>query len=100
MQGKERNERPQRNNDEKRPTGNPGGMPNLRHQDVQDRQGQIRLLLIGKRTAGRCLCSRVRRNAFIQEFYAQLTPAAVAAGVNSYRPDGHICKPEKILFSL
>jgi len=37
MQGKERNERPQGNNDEKRPTGNPGRVPNLRHQDVQDR---------------------------------------------------------------
>jgi hypothetical protein len=34
MQGKERNERHQGNNDEKRPAGNPGCMPNLRHQDV------------------------------------------------------------------
>jgi hypothetical protein len=45
MQGKERNERHQRNNDEKRPTGNPGRVPNLRNQDVQDRQEQIRLPL-------------------------------------------------------
>jgi len=43
MQGKERNEKPQRDYDEKRPAGNPGRVPNLRHQDVQDRQEQIKL---------------------------------------------------------
>jgi hypothetical protein len=41
MQGKKRNERPQGNNDEKRPSGHPGCLPDMRHQDVQDRQEQI-----------------------------------------------------------
>ena len=36
--GKERNERCQENNHEKRPTGNAGCVPEMRDQDVQDRQ--------------------------------------------------------------
>jgi len=41
----------------------------------------------------------VRRTAFIQEFYTELTPVAVAAGVNSFGPDGHIRKSKEMLFS-
>jgi hypothetical protein len=38
MQSQKRNEKSQGNHDEKRQTGYPRCMPNLRHQDVQDRQ--------------------------------------------------------------
>jgi hypothetical protein len=47
MQGKKRNEKPQGNNNEKRPAGNPGRMPDVWHQDVQDRKEQIRLPALG-----------------------------------------------------
>ena len=43
MQGQKRDERPQGNNDEKRPAGNPGRLPDMWHQNVQDRQEQIGL---------------------------------------------------------
>jgi len=40
----------------------------------------------------------VRRIAFNQKFYRQLTPVATAAGVNSYRPGKYSRRSEKMLF--
>jgi hypothetical protein len=42
---------------------------------------------------------KVRRNALIQKFYCELTPVAIAAGVNSFRPDEYIRMSEGMLFS-
>jgi hypothetical protein len=40
----------------------------------------------------------VRRKAFNQKFYGELTPVATAAGVNSYRPGEYSRRSEKMLF--
>jgi len=40
----------------------------------------------------------VRRKAFNQKFYYELTPVAAAAGVNSYWPGEYIRRSEKMLF--
>ncbi|MBC8253279.1 MAG: hypothetical protein H8E35_04535, partial [Ardenticatenia bacterium] len=39
-------------------------------------------------------CFRIRAEAYIREFYEELGPEAVAAGVNAYMPDDYVSMSE------
>ena len=52
-----------------------------------------------RKPQGAAFCSTVRGNAFLSEFCTELTPVAVAAGVNSFGPDQYRRLSEKLFFS-
>jgi GNAT superfamily N-acetyltransferase len=45
-------------------------------------------------------CFKIRSQAFIQKFYGELDPEAVAAGVNAYLPDDYIQMAKQMPFFL
>lgn len=45
-------------------------------------------------------CFRTRCDAFIQEFYSELTPKEVSAAVNSYMPDDYIKMSMESIFFI
>jgi GNAT superfamily N-acetyltransferase len=45
-------------------------------------------------------CFKTRSNAFIQKFYGELSPEAVAAGVNAYMPKDYIRMAKKMEFFI
>ena len=51
-----------------------------------------------KEPQGAVFCCRVRRHAFFQEFYFELTLVVIAAGVNSFGPDEYIHMSEENFF--
>ncbi len=45
-------------------------------------------------------CFKIRSKAFIQKFYNELGPVAVAAGIKAYLPDDYIRLAEKMKFFI